>query len=191
MTKLKINLKEGSLEVEGEETFVTTIYNDFKEQLAQGTPAGADDVDSQRIGRPAPSTQPNNDKRESANKPKVRSSTSKPMPTMLKDLDLRATADHPGLREFYAEKAPSSAMETNAVFVYHLKNNLGLTGITVDHIYTCYKDVGAKPPSALRQSLIDTANRKAWIDTSTLEDITLSLRGESFVDHDLPKIVKK
>ncbi len=34
-TKLKLDLEQGILEVEGSESFVQSIYNDFKEQLSK------------------------------------------------------------------------------------------------------------------------------------------------------------
>lgn len=34
-TKIHINLSQGLIEVEGTETFVTKVYNDFKERLGQ------------------------------------------------------------------------------------------------------------------------------------------------------------
>lgn len=191
MTRVKINLNEGTLEVEGEEGFVQGVYNDFKEQLAKGS--------NRQSSTPSPEKQftqtqhaPQIDSSpKSTSTTKTKQSSAKSMPSIVKSLDLSSRNGNKSLRDFHAEKSPGNAMENNALFVYHLKNNLELDQIGIDHIYTCYKEVSVRPPTALRQSLIDTANRKGWIDTSSLDNITLSLRGETFIDHDLPRKTTK
>ena len=81
-------------------------------------------------------------------------------------------------------------METNTVFVYYLEKVLNLSGITVDHIYTCYKAAEQTIPGALAQSLLDTASRKGWLDTSNMSDISLPTGGENLVERVLPRAAK-
>jgi hypothetical protein len=191
MTKLRIDLNEGTLEVEGEEGFVLGVYNDFKEQLSKNSstqPAFKKAEDPHKVDTTSSRTSSKNAKIVSA---KQKNTGSRTMPSIVKDLDLSSKQGKKSLREFHAEKSPHTAMENNALFVYHLRNNLKMDGIGIDHIYTCYKEVNVRPPAALKQSLVDTANRKGWIDTTSLDKITLSLRGETFIDHDLPKKVSK
>lgn len=191
MTRVKINLNEGTLEAEGEESFVQGVYNDFKDQLATGSnhqsntpPPGKQSTQAQHV--PQIDVPP-----KSTNAAKTKQSSARSMPSIVKSLDLSSRNGNKSLRDFHAEKSPGNAMENNALFAYHLKNNLELDQMGIDHIYTCYKEVSVRPPTALRQSLIDTANRKGWIDTSSLDNIALSLRGETFIDHDLPRKATK
>jgi hypothetical protein len=73
------------------------------------------------------------------------------------------------------------------VAVYWLAKESGLSsGITVDHINTCYQGAGRKRPSNLRNALAVTAMKKGWLDTSDGSDIKLTVPGEDFVVHELP-----
>lgn len=126
---------------------------------------------------------------------KAKSSTkstgkSKETLVLLKELDLRPSGKK-SFKDFYEEKKPGSASEFNTVAVYYLTDTLGMTGVTQNHIYTCYKEVTKRPPEAFNQSLRDTASKNGYIDTSDMSNIKLPLRGRNFVEHDLPKEKKK
>lgn len=182
MTRLNINLKEGTLEVEGEETFVAGVYADFKEQIAIGAIARSEPVkvltsETDEVTAPKQSK-------------KSRSVKTKESFSIVKDLDLSAKGNSQSLRDFYAAKKPGNAMEMNAVFVYYLQTIVGLKAITLDHVYSCYKNVEARIPGALRQSLKDSASRKGYIDTSSFDSITLATPGENLVEQDLPRAAK-
>ena len=81
-------------------------------------------------------------------------------------------------------------MESNAVFIYYLKTLRNTSKIGINHVYSCYKNVKAKAPKALRQSLIDTRRAKGWIITTNMDDIGIGIAGENFVEHELPKTKK-
>lgn len=102
-----------------------------------------------------------------------------------KDLILTAEGDKPSLKEFYSEKNPLSNYERNVVFCYFLIKIKGVKPIGVNHIYTCYKEVDRRVGD-LVVSLSETSS-KGWLDTSEMNDIRLSVRGENFVEYDLPK----
>ncbi len=102
-------------------------------------------------------------------------------------LDLAGNADRLSLRKFCEEKSPESGQDFNAVAVYYLQRILNVGGITPDHIYTCYKDTSRKMPGAFRQSLLDTSNRTGNIDTKNTDSIVITVKGENFVEHDLPR----
>jgi hypothetical protein len=130
-------------------------------------------------------------KSESQNK---KESTGKSKPTgkskesysILKELDLRGNGGQ-SFKDFFEEKNPKSAVEFNSVAVYYLADILKLTGITPNHIYTCYKEVKQRTPEAFVQSLRDAASKHGYIDTANMSDIKIPLRGKNFVEHDLPK----
>jgi hypothetical protein len=185
-TKLKIDISTGTLEIEGEEAFVRNIYDDFKDRLAclssierAQTPRSA--------GKDADNPRPPSKASKSTSKPRGSGAKGKVSYSFVKDLDLSSKNGSVALKPFFTEKAPGTAMEKNAVFVYYLERLSKTTGITANHVYTCYKHVGVPVPGALRQSLLDTAHLKGWIDTKSMDDIRLSIHGENYVEHELPK----
>ncbi|MCR4313292.1 MAG: hypothetical protein NUV58_03525 [Candidatus Roizmanbacteria bacterium] len=192
MTKLKIDIKTGVLEVEGEEAFVKEIYQDYKDRLVsvedfssseQVQDTQDDDVELQNYEQPKKgrkTTKKKNIKAKGGNKRKESYN-------LVTNLDLLAKGNQKALKDFYAEKAPSNAMEKNAVFVYYLQKEAKVPAITVNHVYTCYKHVNVPVPKAFRQSLADTSSKKGWIDTRSMEGITIPTLGENFVEHELGK----
>lgn len=111
--------------------------------------------------------------------------------SVVKDLNLRAHGDVPSLRDFFRDKAPKGFAEQNAVFGYYLVKSKEITPVGVNHIYTCYKEVGQRVPGAFQQSLKDTARRQGWLDAANLEDIRVTTIGENFVEHDLPRKIDR
>ena len=112
--------------------------------------------------------------------------------TLVKDLNLRGGSSSDSFKNLYETKKPNSAIEFNAVAVYYLSEIIKISPITPDHIYTCYNEVNKRSPNALVQSLRDTSGKKyGYIDTSDTNNIKLPLRGKNFVEHDLPKKIKK
>lgn len=187
MAKLIINIKEGILEVETEDNaFIEKVYTDFKttvaEQITKKINAETDTPDN----NPRVTTLP--DIKIKDNSPKKVSKVSKTNETYQQnaDLVLWKTDDKPDLKQFYAKKNPTSGYECNAVFVYYLQKIVKVEKITPQDIYTCYKYVGKRYASALRQNLIDTKRDKGWIDTSNIQAIALTPKGENYVEYELP-----
>jgi hypothetical protein len=106
-------------------------------------------------------------------------------PSAVRDLDL-APNGATSLKDFVAEKQPKTNHDKNVVSVYYLAEVLRLNGVTVDHVFTCYKDMRWREPGNLANSLALTANRKRFLDTASLDDIKLTPAGRNHVDHDLP-----
>lgn len=182
MTKLHIDLTNGVIEVEGEEELVKIIYADFKDRLAQH--------------KSLPLTKPEQAEETIASQPvsikKSKKTNHRPVGkskesySLIKDLDFKKTDSGVSLKEFYKEKSPTSFAEKNVIFVSYLKNVLKIPKVTLDHVYTCYDEVGSRKPSAFKQSIADTSSKKSWLDTASFDDITVSIRGQNYVDHDLP-----
>lgn len=182
-TKLSINIKEGTIEVEGEESFVAGVYADFKEQLVI---AGIT-----RTATTVPAlVKEGGDKSTVDSKPVRKSRTTGKGESLaiIKDLDLSARGNSRdlSLRDFYAEKKPSNAMERSTVFVYFLQVIMGASQITLNHIYSCYKDVGAPVPS-VRKSVANASGRKGYLNSASFDDIKLGIPGENLVEQYLPK----
>lgn len=107
-------------------------------------------------------------------------------PAIVSDLSLRPSGKRP-FAEFAEEKMPRTHPERQAVALYWLRHEADIGGVTVDHVNTCYQGAKWKRPGNLENSLQQTANRKGWLDTSDSEDIALTVAGEDFVTHELPR----
>lgn len=106
-------------------------------------------------------------------------------PTALRDLDLAPTGKK-SLKAFVQDKQPKTQHDKNATAVYYLRETLGITKVTVDHVFTAYKDMGWREPGNLANSLALTASRKRFLDTASLDDIKLTPPGRNHVSQDLP-----
>jgi hypothetical protein len=179
-TRLKIDLNQGILEVEGTEAFVKLIYEEYKSGIFATIAIKRTEYSNKRIS-PISTLALEGDNVRRRPKKKFTSYS------IIKNLDLSGNKNRQSLRDFFKLKSPSTNMEKNAVFIYYLQKIALIEGITQDHVYSCYKDVSVKIPQALDQSFIDTAHHKGWIDTSTMTDLKVTTPGENFVEHDLPK----
>ena len=160
MAKLKIDIKNGIFEAEGDEQFIKELYRDYQSEKSARTV-------SKLI----------KNKEDTFEKESY---------SIVKDINL--SMDRSTLKQFYVEKNPKSALERNVVFVYYLAKISNIEKIAIGHIYTCYKDLNIKPPQKFRQSLADTASKKGWLDTQSVNNIKITLKGESFVEHELPDV---
>jgi len=185
--KLKIDLTQGIIEVEGSEQLVRDIYNDFKKRLNQ---AAAPAIVAPAPQVPKTTTEKsaaNSQKKATSGKPKSKSSTNN-SGTLLKDLDLTGSGGIESLRDFYSKYEASSNFERNLVFVYYLQNIKELVEININHVFTCYRNIpDLKAPGNLKQSIFDSAFKKGWLDTSNMESITVPISGINHLEHDLPK----
>lgn len=91
------------------------------------------------------------------------------------------------LVDFFKKYPTTNNLERNLVFVYYLEKILEEKSIGINHIYTCYKEVGQKVPNNLYQSIVDTKKRKGWIESSDMDNITISIVGENYLEHDMKK----
>lgn len=179
-SKIKIDLLQGLLEVEGNEAFVKSIYEDFKERM-QATQSISKNLMSDKPKTNAP-------KPTSLNPKSSKRKTNSNIPSLVKNLDLKGGNGGKSLSDFYNQYVPNSNLEKNLVFAYYLQQESKLNPITVDHIFTCYRNIsGIKIPRALQQSLIDTARNKGWLDTASLLDIKVPIAGINHIEHDMKK----
>lgn len=95
------------------------------------------------------------------------------------------------LKDFYSAKAPPTSQEQITVLIYYLQKILECTGITSNHIYSAYKDVGVRTPTDIGKIVRNTSSRKGWIDSSDGANLRVTVSGENFVEHDLPKAQAK
>ncbi len=101
------------------------------------------------------------------------------------DLNLR-TNGLPSFAEFVTEKRPKNQRQKSAVVLYYLQKTMSLSDITIDEVYTAYKDRSWPVPTDMTNHLQQVKSVEGWIDTANMADIKLTIPGENFVEHELP-----
>jgi len=185
-SKLKIDLSTGLLEVEGSEDLIKYIYGDFKENIGTPVPEKAESTPLVQA-KPEVKTKPNKVTTKVSPAKNGSKSKSKKDPEFLKNLDLSGGTENDSLKDFYAKYDHKSNYERNLIFVYYLQHVLQEEKITLDHLFTCYRNVGQKIPKALEQSMRDTSKDKGWVDIDELENIKVPVAGMNHIEHDLAK----
>lgn len=93
----------------------------------------------------------------------------------------------PDFREVVKEKKPSTHRDKCLLAVYYMKMILGLPKVSHEHVKEAYRNATWKFPSSLKNTLSQTSGKEGWLDTSDMNDITLTLTGENRVEHDMPE----
>lgn len=188
--RVRIDLANRTLDAEGDEQFVRSMVNAFVELANVGTSetTGTSVASSQEAGplQPPPPA--------GLNGPRAVPKSSKPRPKdsyeIVRDLDLMPKDGKETLDQFFAKKSPQNAFEKNTVFVYYLTVVLGLGGISVNHVFTCYRHLRTQMPEKLRQSLWDTGSKKGWLDTRDIGNLSVPIAGLNLVEQMLPRATK-
>lgn len=173
VTKGKINLKEGTIELEGSETFVSKYLDLFKKEMkGTGFPSETETTDTgartqkkrrQRIGK----------------KPRLVAAIA---------LDLKEKGEKPSLRSLYKGKNPKTNMEKVTVFAYYLKKHLKVNRIEAGHVVSCCKEVGCRVPADISQTFYNTQQLHAWLKVEEAGKFaSITTQGENLVDIDLPR----
>lgn len=117
------------------------------------------------------------------------SAKTKSSPSIVKDLNLNPEGKK-SFKDFIQDKLPSTNQEKCTVAIYYLRSELGIDGITINHVFTCYKIANWRVAD-LYNVLTLTASRKGWVDTSNMDNIGITTHGENHVEYDLPHKAKK
>jgi len=175
VTKAKINLKEGTIELEGSEAFVSKYLEEFRKQIQDikfsGTVTQTEKVKTHEV------------KEKPKKKVGKTPQTVAPIP-----LDLKKKNDKPSLRDFFKEKNPKNHMENLTVFAYYLKKYLSINEMQMGHVVSCCKEVECKVPTNIPVMFGNIQHRKGWVDILTGgESAQITTQGENFVEFDLPR----
>jgi hypothetical protein len=179
-------MKQPKLTIEEEAQIIKKIDEQLKGISPDLRPGAFQMLAQRHLGSASVSTSSPNQESKPTGKRHRRSSATSDL-AIVRDLNLKKEGETPSLRDFYAAKAPQNFSEHNVVFVYYLGRLKDVNGITPNHIYTAYKEAGARVPGAFYQSLLDTARNQGWIDTSNTDQMRITTVGENFVEHDLPR----
>jgi len=106
--------------------------------------------------------------------------------SIVKSLSLKGNSKVKSFKEFCELYDTKSGIKFNVVAVYYLKRILKEDNVGLDHIYTCYKEVGKKTPGNLKMSVYNCSGPKyGYLDASNVNDLKIPTSGEDFVEHDL------
>ena len=189
--KLRIDLAQGLVDVEGSEELVRDIYDDVKERLHGVKSTHFVGQDGEKTGEMTGSKSAGEEPaKPDSGRTGVKgrnAGRAKESHSIIGDLDLSSNGGKPSLKDFYAQYKVSNNYERNTLFVYYLTNH-GMVGqITNDHVFTCYRNVGAKLPEAFNQSLWDTGSKTGWIAAKPLDNIKITNAGINHVEHDIAR----
>jgi hypothetical protein len=106
-------------------------------------------------------------------------------PKVVKELDLRPKGKT-SFADFVKAKNPTSNHDKHAVAIYYLINEAGLSTVSIDDVFTAWRDAGWKLPPDFAASLRLTASKKRFVDTSNSESLTLLNTGVNRIEQDLP-----
>ncbi len=181
-TKAKINLKEGIIELEGSEAFVTKHLEIFTKDMKKTKP-----IDIQ--GEKKEKTEKSDSSKKSEEKSKRKGSRSKPSVTPNPiDLDLKENGEKPALRNFVKQKKPKAFTEKLTVFAYYLKKNLGIEKMEAGHVVTCCREISSKIPRNIPQMFYDLEKIQGWLSCEDKRKYAvITTTGENFVKFDLPR----
>ena len=171
VTKAKLNLKDGTIELEGSEAFVTKYLEIFRKEMKQfGFAEG-------EIKTQAPA--PKKRRRRTGKTPRLVAAIS---------IDLKEKGEKPSLRNFYKEKSPKSDMERVTVFSYYLKTYLGINKAEAGHVVSCCKEVHCRIPADISQTFYNAQQHHAWLKVEKNGKFaSITIQGENLVEKDLPR----
>ena len=195
--KFKINVKEGIVELEGNEGFVDRHLEKFEEIFKMAVKEAITRGFEQNIALKAqpvqaalpqelqhdilpaeqtPQQKPGNGKH--AQRPAI---TIHPIP-----VDLKSNESKIGLRELYAEKKPANHYEKAAIFVYYLTKLNKQQEVKFGELLSCYEEVNEKKPSIV-DIVKNSIRYKGWLEQGSEKYAArLTISGENFVKFDLP-----
>ena len=185
-TKAKINVKEGTIELEGSESFVRGYLDEFKELLK--SPTKVDISPSQDEEPKAPAAKKAPVKKSTTTKSSA-SKKSAPKVSMER-FNIHGDEEVPSLEAYMEEKKPGTGNgNIIAVIGHYITERLGEDNFSEGQIEYAYKMLKINRPNHLRQIMINEKNKRDLFE-SNAEDNTkwhLTRAGEIFVSDVLPE----
>lgn len=190
MSELQIKITLGGLDVylQGDGDLVYKVFSDIRqngmgkleESKSMSKICNALNGESPKEENVEPSTQ------ITSSKTKNRKKTVQITGQLLKDLDLsgKGTIDQ-SLKNFVAKKNPKTNIQKTTVFLYYLQHILNIEEITIDHIFTCYKNMGYRMPNNLPQNLNDVCGSRYGYANRTDGKLSMTVIGDNYIEHDI------
>jgi len=181
ITKAKINLKEGVIDLEGTETFVSKYLDEFKEKFTNIK------IPVTNFSQETVKNQVLTSKITPENKTKKVKKVKK-IEIEAFDIDGDVTKNIPSLSEFFKEKNPGkNASKVILTLGYYITSKLNLSEFSEGNIDYGYKALNLTgKPAHLHQIIINQKNEKQWYEEgSDTSKWKLSRIGEIFVEEKL------
>lgn len=193
--KLRIDVSQGLIDIEGDAALVREIYADFKAHLlsgvrfAQSSLSASTGVDigaattasTQSAAKPRAKRRPVT-KKKSANE-EIGVGVFADSPKLDKNLDTSQ------LVKFYGQFVPKNNSEKILIFLKFLTDILQIEKPNTDHIYTCFKHTSERIPKAFAQAFYDTSTKLGYIDFRSPTDIVITIAGDNHFNHTLKRNV--
>jgi len=185
--KVKINIAEGTIELEGSEEFVTKYLEEFKERIYTGSTKRP--MSRTKLPRAAAATTPRQKGTSVKKGAKVKAKSIAP-----ERFDLHKSDDQPSLKDFLEEKKPGentgNLIVVIAYYITHLRNQPSFSEGNIDYAYRTLSIKGR--PKHLRQIIINNKNQRDLFEEAETEgNWSLTRSGEIFVEEQLPAQDKK
>jgi len=72
-----------------------------------------------------------------------------------------------------------------AVIVHYLTNSVGIKTVTIDHVFSCFRVLHRKVGDLRRA--VTRAKEEGYIAYSSADDLKMTVAGDDYVLHRLPK----
>ncbi len=178
LTKAKINLNDGTIELEGSEEFVQKNLDSFKDHI------------SKKISTPPKEVKLTNDITKKSDNGITKQSKSSVVDNVPpEEFEIRGNVTVPSFRNFLDDKKPSnSAPDMISITGFYFKQHLNKEEFSEGNVMYVYGIAGLKRPKKVHQVFLNTKSRNQWIKQGSASDKwILTHIGEDYVLHDLPK----
>lgn len=167
MARLFIEMGDAKIDVEGSEDLLREVYADFRERLTTAPKKNAPRPIPRVPRMPRPKTGP-----------LIRPGT---LPGLSKKPELDNSLKLDGLAKALDKVGPKTQAEQILFFAMYLRDEKKISPCTVNQINTCFWTVRRKikTPSNLNRAILDTANKKKWIDIDASGQVMILAVGES------------
>ncbi|MCF1707404.1 hypothetical protein L0V05_01105 [Tabrizicola sp. J26] len=190
MPRLVIDIRAGHLEVEGSEEFIRSIFEDFRTniggKLGETEDAASELPDDDRAIAPTSNRQRPKRRRSSST---AASNGSEGKKSPLSNPEIDPTLKIDDLKSFFLQRKPTGNPQILLVIIAYLRDTLDMYPATVNQIYTCYWALRSeiKIPAKFRQAIIDTVNKKKWLEWKSQETVAITNIGENALNHEIGK----
>lgn len=172
--KIKINIKDGTFEIEGSEEFVEKYWTKI-ENSVQNMPVTYSPIPEPPI-------------KTTIKKPTKKNAKPKKKPSVeLIPLDYSKGEGKPSLKEFFDGKSPKTNQEMITVFCFYLSEYLDIKNMKYGHALSCYDGLKIPKPRNVIQLFADTRHHHKWVEVGDeANTVKLSISGDNLVKHELP-----
>jgi hypothetical protein len=193
-TKVKIDIRAGTIELEGSEAFVTKYLDEFKASFTANSFIDISDLGckSAAVGNTNPKVENKKGGARSALPDSAVKKTKRSAPKVSAEkFDIHGGDNTPSLKAFFDEKKPGKANGNRiAVVGYYITEILGNSYFTEGQVEYAYKMLGLDRPGHLHQIMINNKNEKDYyeeVQDGESGQWTMTRGGDIFVSDQLPR----